>query len=348
MSRKLRFAIFAAGLLLFVWLVARVGPAALLEDARRAGWMILPILLVYAVTYAGFAAAWWLALGGAPRRPGFAEICTISTSGFALNYLTPFVNLGGEPYKAAAVSAAVGPRRAAGSVVVYNVLHTMSHMLIWLLAIVLAAVLMPRSPLFLAALAVTGAVLVVLLGVLVSARRTGLLTPILAVLGWIPFAGRLRRAVLARRDALNEVDGHIVGFFRERPGRFFLALGVDMTARAVSYLEFWLIFLAVGEPQPLWKTFVLGGFSTLILNVLFFVPFEMGSREGGLYLLFQLFGLGPALCVFTVIVNRLREIVWIAVGLGLIGLSGRRIPLRAAREGAAEPVPVPDAPPPTA
>jgi hypothetical protein len=336
-SRKLRLAIFAAGLLLFAWLVARAGPEALLADARRVGWMILPIVLVYAVVYFGFATTWWLTLGDAAQRPRLATIYRISVSGFALNYLTPFVNLGGEPYKAAAVSGAVGGRRAAGSVVVYNVLHALSHVLIWLLAILLALVLLPRSPLLTTALVVVGAALLTLLGIMIAARRTGILVPVVAVLRWIPFTRRLRAAVEARREALSEVDGHILGFFRARPGRFLLALGVDMASRAFSYLEFWLIFLAVGAAQPLWKAFVLGGFSTLSLNLLFFVPFEMGSREGSLVLLVQLFGLPAALGVFTVIVNRLRQVVWIAVGLGLVGLTSRRAAARAAPDRAPSP-----------
>lgn len=334
MSRGLRVAIFAAGLLLFAWLILRVGPAALLADARRVGWMILPIVLVYAAVYAAFATAWWITLEGAPGRPRFTQLYTITISGFALNYLTPFVNLGGEPYKAAAVSGAVGARRAAGSIVAYNVVHTLSHVSIWLVAIAGAFLLLPRSPILTAALAVAGAALLVLLALLFSARRTGLLVPLLAVLRRIPFTGRLRAAVEARRTALTEVDAHIMDFFRARPGRFALALGVDMLGRAFSFLEFWLLFRAVGQPEPLWTAYVLGALSTLILNVLFFVPFEMGSRDGGMYLLFHLFGLDPALAVFTVIVNRLREVAWIGTGLGLIALSAWRASRRTAPERA--------------
>lgn len=329
MSRGLRLAVFAAGLILLVWLVSRVGPAALLADARRVGWMIVPILLVYAVVYAGFAAVWWIILGDAPRRPRYLEIYATTISGFALNYLTPFVNLGGEPFKAAAVSDAVGGRRAAGSIVAYNVLHTLSHALVWLVAIVAALVLLPFSPIWKTLLGVAGLVLLALIALLVSARRTGLLAPLLAVLRWIPFAGRLRAAVEARRGMLSEVDGHIGEFFRARPGRFALALGVDALSRSFSFLEFWLLFVAVGQPEPLWKIYILGGFSTLVLNILFFAPFEMGSREGGMFLLFHLFGFAPALAVFTAIVNRLRQVVWIAVGLLLVGLPGRRAALRA-------------------
>jgi len=52
--------------------------------------------------------------------------------------------------------------------------------------------------------------------------------------------------------------------------------------------------------------------------VLFFVPFELGAREGAFYLLFGLFGLDPQLGLYASIVSRVRDIVWIGAGLLLI------------------------------
>ena len=54
------------------------------------------------------------------------------------------------------------------------------------------------------------------------------------------------------------------------------------------------------------------------------VPFEVGTKEGSLYLLFRLLGLDPALGVYTAIVARLRDVVWIGAGLALVWLAGRR------------------------
>jgi len=54
------------------------------------------------------------------------------------------------------------------------------------------------------------------------------------------------------------------------------------------------------------------------------VPFEAGTKEGSLYLLFRLLGLDPALGVYTAIVARLRDVVWIGAGLALVWLAGRR------------------------
>jgi hypothetical protein len=53
------------------------------------------------------------------------------------------------------------------------------------------------------------------------------------------------------------------------------------------------------------------------------MPFELGSREGGLYVIFRLLGLPPALGVYTAIVTRLRELIWIAIGLTFVWVSGR-------------------------
>ena len=72
------------------------------------------------------------------------------------------------------------------------------------------------------------------------------------------------------------------------------------------------------------KAFLIGGMSTAILNLFFFVPYELGSREGGMYLIFNLLGLEPGWGVYAVIVNRLREVLWIGAGLALLPLGRAR------------------------
>src|SRR5689334_25429262 len=63
------------------------------------------------------AGAWKLLLGArhdgpAPRVP-FFRLFRITVSGFGINYVTPFLAPGGEPYKGTALSRLPGPRRAA-------------------------------------------------------------------------------------------------------------------------------------------------------------------------------------------------------------------------------------------
>src|SRR3989442_6664912 len=65
------------------------------------------------------------------------------------------VNVGGEPFKIAAVAPWLGVRRAAGSVVLYQMLHTFGMLLSFLTAVVLGALFLPSPPAFLPAPRVT-------------------------------------------------------------------------------------------------------------------------------------------------------------------------------------------------
>jgi hypothetical protein len=69
------------------------------------------------------------------------------------------------------------------------------------------------------------------------------------------------------------------------------------------------------------QAFTIGGLEAIAGNVLFVVPFEIGAREGAFYLLFRLFGMDPQLGLYTSIVGRVRDFVWIAAGLLLIWAS---------------------------
>jgi len=87
--------------------------------------------------------------------------------------------------------------------------------------------------------------------------------------------------------------------------------------------EYYLIALSIGLPMGYLEAYLIGGLVSLIQNVLFVVPFEVGTKEGSLYLLFQLLGFDPHLGVYTAIVTRLRDLVWIGLGLLLVWSAGR-------------------------
>src|SRR5438105_8088759 len=114
-SRRLQALLFVVGSAVFPYLVARIGVAALLADARRTGWMFVPILLLYGAVCACNAGAWWLVMAGEPSRPPFWRRGAITVASFSLNFMTPLVHVGGEPFQIAAVGPRPGPRRASGS-----------------------------------------------------------------------------------------------------------------------------------------------------------------------------------------------------------------------------------------
>jgi len=262
-----------------------------------------------------------------PGRPSYPRTFGIMVSGFALSSVTPFVQLGGEPYKVGAFAPWLGLQRATSTVLTYYMLNTLSNLLTWLAAIAAVLVLFrPAAPTALGLLA-TAAVLLLLLLFVFSRHRAGVFGMALRALGKAPLLGRLADFLERRRDTLLRLDEQIAGFYRRSPSRFFTALALDFAGRTIGMLEYYLIALSVGLPIGFVQAFVMGSFLVLGLNLLFFMPFDLGSREGGTALVFGIIGLPSSLGLYAGIVTRLRWAVWAAIGLALLWVAGRRGPL---------------------
>jgi uncharacterized protein (TIRG00374 family) len=323
MTRRLRLLLLAGGLALFAYLLSRIGLAALAAEAAKTGWVFIPILLLYGVVYVCNTGAWMLIMAGEPRRPSFWRLYMVITSGFALNWVTPVVAVGGEPFKIAAVAPWLTTRRAAGSVVIHNGLRWLSFLLSWLTAVLLGFWMLPHDPLTVGLLLLTTLVTVTLTAVLLAAHRRGALARMLNALYRVPLCGRLARALEPRREFLEQMDQQIAQFYHEHPGHFARALILEYLSRAVYMGEYYLIALSIGLPMGYLQAYLVGGLASLIQNLLFFMPFEVGSKEGAHYLLFGMLGFDPQLGVYTAIVTRLRDLVWIGLGLLLVWSAGR-------------------------
>jgi len=265
-----------------------------------------------------------------PSHPPFWRTYAITVASFSLNFMTPMVNVGGEPFKIAAVAPWLGLRRAAGSVVLYQMLHTLGMLLSFLTAVVLGALLLPPYPAILAGLTIAFVALAALIFLLLTGHRRGGLARLLDLLHRLPLLDRLARRLEPKRVTLTQMDEQITEFYHRRPRRFVQAVALEYLSRSIFMLEYVLIAMGVGVNITFAQAYVIGGLSSLVQNVIFVVPFEVGTKEGSLYLVFQLLGLDPALGVYTAIVSRLRDLAWIGGGLALVWFSGRRAQERAA------------------
>ncbi len=327
MNRKVQLIFFAIGLAFFAWLVARIGLGTIISEVARTGWAFLPIVLVYAVVYATNTAA-WMVIAHARGHLSFGRAYAISVSSFAINYITPLVNLGGEPFKAAAATPYLGASTAAGSVVAFRIVHSLGQFIFWLLTLPIAYVLLPHTPTVMTMLVIAAGGLVIGAFLLVMLLRARAVEPLLSAIAArstrIPLIGRVAHALADHRTALSEIDVSLAQLAGERRRALVIALAFEVAGRFIAMYEYLLVAHAVGADISYPAAVLIGGFSQLVLNLFFFIPFEMGSREGGLYLIFQLLGLSPSLGVYAAIVTRLRELAWIVIGLALIWLTGDR------------------------
>ena len=93
-------------------------------------------------------------------------------------------------------------------------------------------------------------------------------------------------------------------------------------------LEVQFILLILTDHVSFLNCLLIQAFTSLFSNLFFFVPMSMGAREGGFALAVGGLSMAGAYGVYTSLIVRIRELIWIAIGLLLIKI-GNKSPLQA-------------------
>lgn len=285
---------------LLAWMVWQAGPRQLWQTLTTLPLTIALCVLVWGVGYLLNASSFRQVIGGVAGRtltPGFLSVLRLTITGYAINYVTPFGLLGGEPWRILQLRGQLGSERATQSVVLYSMMHVASHFCFWLLALAVAPVCVAKgAEMPVGTLVVTGLLLVVLLLAFWHVYRRG----------------------LALKFMHRWVDWPLLNPSLLPPAVFLRALGLELLSRLVNVIEYWLIMQALGYAEFGYaEAFLVVAFSSLLANLLFFSPMQMGTREGGILLALQYLLTGALLPVAVTLsfATRIREFVWIALGL---------------------------------
>lgn len=293
------------GLASLAYILQGYGFARLAGDISGLGWWSLPLALSFFPVVFCYALAWLLITPGwsLARLPTLVSYSVISV---AWNNLSPFVKFLGEPVRLILLERHMPRLEAARSVVLYNLVHTMGTLFSFFLGAVLLLTLFELSPglrsglivlLFAAPLLGFGLLLLPRLRHLFGSRRRP--------------RGRLLVVAFWLRWALRKCEA----FSRRHPARFWAAVGLEVAARFVEGATFYVGFLALGTVVPALTCALLDVGRALVDNVFFFVPYQVGSREGGLLLLAEhAVQVNKEAAVSAAVFYRLVEILWMGIG----------------------------------
>ncbi len=305
------------GAALFGFLVYDLGVATIVHNVRQTGWWFAAILAVWTLAYTFNTISFSLLLGPDRRLLGAPRIFGIVVAGYAMNYMTPVAHMGGEPFRMLALREHIGGARAVAVTVSYKFINLLSHICYWILGLaVVTAVFKPP-------LVLTGTLLPILLALLGGAlfwltqHRTGVCESLLRLTAGKSWLGFVQRGLSRREATLLAADAHLRELFQARPRVFGAALCLELLGRIVASCEYYFVLHALGQQVSPLTAIAIDSANTLILNVLFFMPLDLGTREGGLYVIMRTFGLPASLGVFAALVNRVRELCWILIGLTL-------------------------------
>ncbi len=331
--------IVAVVVMLFTFEVSFV---ELWQHICHAGYWLIPIIGIWLVVYAMNALAWRTivhspAVGHA--RVSFLRMLKLTITGYALNYATPVGGLGGEPYRILELSKDIGNRRATSSVILYVMMHFFSHFWLWFLSIFIYLALahrglVPLTPMLKILLAITTAVCLLAFYLFMRGYHKGMVFNTIRTLAHIPFLTRWCIRFLRRRGhTLRTIDAEIAALHQHDRRAFYASLLLEFFSRVVQGFEvmFMLLLFDIdfgGGTSGLALTFVVSvlivAITSLLANILGFLPMQLGVQEGGFVVSIALLGFAPSLGIFVCIICRVREIIWIALGLALMRIGEKR------------------------
>jgi len=321
MNKYVRLGAFVLGTVVLTLLIRHSGPAVIWQTLRESAWVVGPVIALWGTVYLCNARAWQLLMPNRPPEFTLWRAFLLTIAGFAMNYSIPALSVGGEPLKIAGAATWVGRRRAAGSVVGFRFLHSIAHIFILLLSMIPAAILLPHTPLVFASLTVTSLIIGFVVVFLMSQHRDGIFERGVAFLGRFRPLRRVATKLESKRDVLQELDVELTAIHKT-PRQYRLAMGMELCGRILSTLEYAFIFYGLGLGFDVMRAFVVANLATLFTNLLFFMPFEMGSKEGGAFVVFAWLGMDPKLGTSAALLSRVRELAWMALGLGALLLLG--------------------------
>lgn len=301
----------------------------LVDNLARAGLYLPAVIGVWIFVYAFNARAFQIIVnsGKHDKHLSFAHSYKLTISGFAFSYTTPF-GFGGGPYRVMELSSYIGVSRAMSSVVLYSMMHILSHICLWSTSVVLFVILYPElmTTVLWVLFAIYMVVLMVVLFVFNLCYKKGVIEKLFLPLLHIPFVSRpARRFYEKHAEDMRQVDNNIA-YLRSQPRAFWTSLMHEYVARVVNAFEYFFILISLGVSLSFGDAVLVLAFSSLVGNILFFLPMQLGAREGGLSLIVKLLGLSaPGIGIFTSLYTRVRELVWIFIGVSLVKVGNKRI-----------------------
>ena len=302
----------------------------------HAGYWLIPIIGVWIFVYALNAFAWKAIIEGniQGKMPvSFWRLYRLTITGYALNYATPVGGLGGEPYRIMELSKDIDKEHATSSVILYAMMHFFAHFWFWFISIFiyLALVLIGDLPINVTIGTTLGIIVIFCLFffyLFSKGYRNGLVKYVLGVVANIPGLKKWTLRFWARHsEAIENIDKQIAALYGQDPRAFYRSLLLEYFSRVVQSSEVMFMLLLFGIDcgggwDGLTLTFLhsilIVAFTTLFANLIGFLPMQLGVQEGGFVLSIAALGLSAALGIFVSIICRVREIIWIAIGMLLM------------------------------
>ncbi len=315
------FLLFGIAAIVIMLLTFNMEYEELWANLKRAGYWLPAIIVLWAFIYMINALSWYIIIrDGRKGSPiSYWKVYKLTITGFALNYATPGGLMGGEPYRIMELTPYVGASKATSSVILYVMMHIFSHICFWFASIFLYISMYKVD--FVAGFFffLVGAVLLLLIYFFMRGYSQGMAVKTLRLLGYVPFAKKwAKRFSEEKKETLERIDSQIAELHKQRRTTFYASLGLEFLARIVGCLEIYFILNILTRDVSFPNCILIMAFTSLFANIFFFSPMQLGVREGGFAISVDRLSIPGAYGLYTGLLTRVRELVWIVIGVALM------------------------------
>ncbi len=314
--RWVKLLFLAFGFYMLYATIKQVGLENILANLQNVEWKFIPLLFVYPVIFALDTLGWAYSFPKKlPQHIPFYDLYLIRIIGETLNALIPgTASLGGEPVKAQLLKSRHSVPLSDGyaSLLIVHTTFWIALNFFVIGGILVTLKTLPLTPILWKSVVafLVGLGLVALL--LIIGLHYGIFQKVHDVGEIFKWWGKDSREKKLKFLAL---DGDIKAFYSANRSRFFLSSFFNFLGWFAGTIEVYLIFWMLDRPVSWTEAWLLEALIQVLRIVTFFIPSSIGAQEGGIVLIFQQFGFSNSVALTFAIIRRIREMMWIAVGL---------------------------------
>ncbi|MDR1730337.1 MAG: flippase-like domain-containing protein [Prevotellaceae bacterium] len=308
-------------------MVYKLGFIRIIDNIKETGWWFIPVIALWAIVYAlNTFSSMLIIRDGSPESKNvkFGTLYKITLTAFAINAATPVGLIGGEPYKVMELKPYLGITKATSSVILFTMMHIVSHFIFWILSVLLVIIILPIREGWTIALIATLTACLLLMLVFFKGYRKGMIMNTLNILKKFHFLTKRTRAfILKNHKQITTIDTQIASLHGENKVKFYASLGNELFGRIVSCAEIYFLLLAFGYTGSYAYIYsiLIVAFVSLMGNLLFFSPMQIGTRELAFLSIFEILGLSSVWGVAISLITRIRELFWLLIGMLLMKIT---------------------------
>lgn len=319
MKKKILIFFSILGVALFINIVRKIGVGLIWESLKNIAIENFLILLFLRFVFWYIRTInWQMILNHCCDPIPFWQVFKARLTGFAVNYLTPSANIGGEAVRVMLIKSD-SKKSALASVILDKTLELVSTVFFVIVAVAIALYKLPM-PVYQKYIYV-GFILfsIFMLAIVLWKQQKGLLKWVISKLEKIKISFKF---IKRNMDKIRDIDENISGFYKNNKRTYFMILmlyGIQIMVWATE-IFFTLNFIGLKSITFLQSYLIVSlGAIAFLMPVL---PGGIGIYELTYIAVFKLLGLDTSLCMALVVIRRIIALIW--AGAGLMFMAGAK------------------------